>query len=87
MSYTHKMAEAADIRYGKRMEHVDFGRRWIGFSDGSEATYERLVSTMLAAALIAASRRRARECPRRRVVLRCTNFLRVDVAAAHPTPP
>ena len=85
MGYTHHMAEGADIRYGKRLERIDLGARRMSFRDGSTATYERLVSTIPLPVLVAASTDAPDDVRDAATVLRCTNFLRVDVAAKHPT--
>jgi protoporphyrinogen oxidase len=85
MAYTHNMAAGADIRFNTRLELIDFGRRWMGFSDGSTASYERVVSTIPLPVLIAASQDAPDSVRDAASSLRCTKFLRVDVAAAHPT--
>jgi protoporphyrinogen oxidase len=85
MAYTHRMAEGADIRYQTRLERIDFGKRGMGFSDGSEIAYERVISTIPLPALIAASADAPDSVRDAASLLRCTNFLRVDVAARHPT--
>ena len=85
MGYTHHMAEGADIRYGKRLERIDLAARHMAFADGTTATYERLVSTIPLPALVAASTDASDEVRDAAKVLRCTNFLRADVTAAHPT--
>jgi protoporphyrinogen oxidase len=83
-AYTHKLAEGASIRYRTSMERVNFSRRWLGLSDGSEATYERLVSTIPLPKLIAASEDAPAEVKEAAALLTCTSFLRVDVAVSHP---
>jgi protoporphyrinogen oxidase len=84
-AYTHRLARGANISYGNRVERVDLGRRWLGFSDGSEAEYEVLVSTIPLPALIAAAEDAPHGVREAASVLRCTNFLYVQVTAAHPT--
>ena len=46
LSYCHKMAAGADIRYGMKMEQIDFGKQLLRFADGTEMSYGRLVSTV-----------------------------------------
>jgi protoporphyrinogen oxidase len=84
-AYTHRLARGANISYGKRIERIDFGRRWLGFSDGTEAEYELLVSTIPLPTLIAAAEDAPPDVSEAASLLRCTNFLYVEVAAAHPT--
>lgn len=43
-SYTHKLAQGADIRYGMRLESINFGARSLRFENGTEVTYDRLAS-------------------------------------------
>jgi protoporphyrinogen oxidase len=83
-AYTHRLARGADIRYGKRLERIDFGRRRLGFSDGSEASYEVLVSTLPLPVLVAASEDAPDDVREAAALLRCTNFLYVQVAVSHP---
>ena len=83
-SYTHKLAEGASISYRSRMERIDFSRRWMGFADGGEANYERLVSTIPLPSLIAASEDAPAGVKDAAALLTCTFFLRVDVAVGHP---
>ncbi|MDQ1522064.1 MAG: hypothetical protein QOI55_3137 [Actinomycetota bacterium] len=85
MSYTHKMAADADIRYRMKLERINFARRWMGFADGSESTYEQVVSTIPLPRLIEASEDAPDSVRSAAAMLRCTNFLRVDVAAKHPS--
>ncbi len=84
-AYTHRLAKGATIRYRAKMERINFGRRWLGFSDGSQWTYERLVSTIPLPKLIAAAEDAPESGRKAAALLRCTSFLRVDVAANHPT--
>ena len=85
MAYTHRMAEGADIRYRADLERIDFGQRRLGFSDGSEIGYEHVISTIPLPVLIAASVDAPASVRDAAALLRCTNFLRVDVAVRHPT--
>jgi protoporphyrinogen oxidase len=83
-AYTHRLAEGASIRYESRMDRIDFSRRWMGFADGSEATYGRLVSTIPLPKLIGASQDAPASVKEAAALLKCTSFLRVDVAVRHP---
>jgi protoporphyrinogen oxidase len=83
-AYTHKLAAGADVRLRTRMERVHFGRRWLGFADGTEVTFDRLVSTIHLPELIAASEDAPDGVREAASLLRCTGFLRVDVAIKHP---
>jgi protoporphyrinogen oxidase len=85
MAYTHRMADGADIRYQTRLERIDFDKRRMGFADGAELAYEHVISTIPLPALIAASADAPDSVRDAASLLRCTNFLRVDVAARHPT--
>ncbi len=83
-AYAHKLARGATLSLGARMERVNLGRRWIGFADGTQTTYDRLVSTIPLPKLIAASEDAPDSVRQAAALLRCTEFLRVDVAVNHP---
>ena len=55
MSYTHKMAEGADLRLNTPVSGVDFSRRTLHFPHGSTTSYDNLVSTMFLKRLIGTS--------------------------------
>ena len=42
----HAMAAPVDVRFGRRVVHIDTGRRELQFADGSGAGYDRLISTL-----------------------------------------
>lgn len=84
-SYTHRLAEGARIEMRKKLERINFGRRWLGFSDGSSTRYQQLVSTIPLPALIEAAEDAPDSVREAASLLRCTNFLYVQVAANHPT--
>ncbi len=85
MAYTHRMAEGADIRY-RRPARADRPRQATHvLRRRRRATYEQLVSTMPLPAFVAAAVDAPDSVRDAAALLRCTNFLRVDVAAAHPT--
>jgi protoporphyrinogen oxidase len=84
MAYTHKMARGATIRLNCALEQVTFGARKLRFSDGSEVSYRRLVSTIPLKTLIQLSTDAPPGVRAAAKMLTCTNFLRVDVAVNHP---
>jgi protoporphyrinogen oxidase len=83
-SYCHKLADGADIRYGMRVEQVDLGKRLLRFTDGSEVSYERLVSTLPLPFLIDRSVDAPDDVRESASQLRSTQFYRIDVAINHP---
>ena len=46
LSYCHKLADGADIRYGMKLVQVDLGNQVLRFANGAEVNYRRLVSTI-----------------------------------------
>jgi protoporphyrinogen oxidase len=84
MAYTHKMARGAHIRLNCALTQVTFGSRQLRFSDGSEASYRRLVSTIPLKSLIHLSTDAPPAVREAAAKLTCTHFLRVDVAVNHP---
>jgi len=85
MGYTHKMAAGADIRYGHWVEQVDLERRILTFADGTEATYDHLISTIPLKQLVLRASGAPDTVHEAAATLRCTEFLRVDVAVDHPS--
>jgi protoporphyrinogen oxidase len=45
-NYTHKLARGARIQYGKKLVSINFGKRRLVFEDGTQSTWETLVSTI-----------------------------------------
>ena len=84
LSYCHKLAAGADIRYGKKLVQVDFGKQILSFADGSEFTYGRLVSTVPLPYLIKCSTDAPDDVREAAALLRSSQFYRVDVAVNHP---
>jgi protoporphyrinogen oxidase len=84
MAYTHKMARGADIRLNTALTGLTFGARRLRFSDGSEVSYRRLVSTIPLKLLIDLSSDAPTPVRDAAAKLTCTQFLRVDVAVNHP---
>jgi protoporphyrinogen oxidase len=85
MAYTHKMAKDATIRFNTPVQQVNFGARRLQLADGSIVTYDHLVSTMPLKRLIADSADAPDPVREAASTLTCTDFLRVDVTANHPT--
>jgi protoporphyrinogen oxidase len=84
LSYCHKLAAGADIRYGKKLVQVDFGKQLLRFADDSELTYGRLVSTVPLPYLIKCSTDAPDDVREAASLLRSSQFYRVDVAVNHP---
>jgi protoporphyrinogen oxidase len=85
LSYCHKMAKDADIRYGMKLVQVDFGKRILRFNDGSEVRYGRLVTTIpLPVLLLQCATDVPDDVKQAASLLRSSQFYRVDVAVNHP---
>ena len=82
-NYTHKLANNADIRYGMKLESHNFADRVLRFNDGSEANYERLVSTVNLPFLINSSDDAPAEVREAANMLVSSMFYRVDFAIDH----
>src|SRR5580765_4442949 len=52
-TYTHKLADGARIEYGKTLVFINFQKRLLGFSDGTKANFETLVTSLPLPVLIA----------------------------------
>jgi protoporphyrinogen oxidase len=85
VAFFKKLAQGAHIEYRKSLTWINFRKREMGFSDGSRATYEKLVSTIPLPVLIKCSQDAPADVHEANSVLRCTNFLLVEVGANHPT--
>ena len=83
LAYCHKLAKGADIRYGKKLTQVDFGKQQLRFADGSEVSYRRLVSTIPVPYLIKISTDAPDDVREAAALLRSSMFYRVDVAVNH----
>jgi protoporphyrinogen oxidase len=84
VSYCHKLAAGADIRYGMEVEQLDLGSQRLRFADGTEVSYERLVSTIPLPVLIDRSVGVPDDVRDAAAQLRSTHFYRIDVAVNHP---
>ena len=78
-------AKDARINYGRSLEWVDFGKRRLGFSDGSLVDYDALVSTLPLPVLIGLAEDVPADVREAAEALRCTNIYLVEVAANHPS--
>lgn len=86
ISYASELRRGARISHGKRMEAIDFDRRWLGFADGSEASWSgALISSLPLPVLIAAASSVPDDVREAADLLRCTELLLVEVSADHPT--
>lgn len=85
VAFLHHMASGARIEHEKRLERIHFGRRSLGFSDGTQAGYETLISTLPLPVLLAAGEDVPDDVREATALLRCSELLLVDVAASHPT--
>ncbi len=86
LAYAHRFAKGAQINYCKTVQRIHFGRRELRFHDGSEASYEALISTLPLPVLIKAAEDVPDDVRDAAAALRCTNFLQVEVAVRHPCP-
>lgn len=84
VAYARTLAEGANIRYGSRVERVDFAGRTIGFADGTEHAYTDLVSTMPLPKLIEAGTDVPDDVREAAARLRCTDLYLIEVVADHP---
>jgi len=84
LSYANRFAEGARIHYGKTLVRGNFGKRLLWFSDGTQEQYQQLVSSIPLPVLIQCSEDAPPDVRDAAMMLRCTNFLLVEVAANHP---
>lgn len=84
LSYCHKLAAGADIRYGKKLQQVNFSKQIVGFADGTELSYRRLVSSLPLPYLIQCSTDSPDDVREAASMLRSSQFYRIDVAVNHP---
>jgi protoporphyrinogen oxidase len=83
-SYCHKLAAGANIRYGMKLEQIDFGQQILRFADGTAVSYRRLVSSLPLPYLIKCSTDAPDDVREAASMLRSSQFYRVDVAVNHP---
>jgi protoporphyrinogen oxidase len=83
-AYCHKLADGANIRYNTKIDQVDFGSRILRLTDGTELSYDQLVSTIPLPYLISRSIDAPDEVREAASLLRSTQFYRIDVAVNHP---
>jgi protoporphyrinogen oxidase len=84
-TYTHKLARGAHIEYGKRLVFANLKKRLLGFQDGSQATFETLVSTLPLPVLIGCAEDAPSDVREAAKMLKATRLLLVRVAAKHPS--
>lgn len=82
-TYTHKIADGARIQYGKKLVVANFEKRVLGFADGTQATYDTLVSTLPLPVLIGCAEDAPAEVRDAASQLMATRLLLVRVAANH----
>ena len=83
LTYTHKLATDARIEYGKKLVHVNFGRKQLGFADGTKATYSTLVTTLPLPVLIACAEDAPLDVREAASVLMATRLILVRIGAKH----
>jgi len=81
-SFAKKLAEGANINYGKKFSYISFENKKIYFTDGSELAYEKLINTIPLPILIKQSDAPTvvKEAAAR---LSCSSVLIVNVIANH----
>jgi protoporphyrinogen oxidase len=85
ISFLRKIGAGARVEYAKNLNHIDFGKRKMKFTDGSTAEYETLVSTLPLPVLIRASAD-APDTVREAVeLLKTTRFWLFEITARHPS--
>ncbi|MGH7232563.1 MAG: protoporphyrinogen/coproporphyrinogen oxidase [Nitrospiraceae bacterium] len=84
LSYAKKFAEGARLHYRKTLIKINFSKQQMVFSDGTQIAYDNLVSTVPLPVLIECSEDAPKDVREAASVLRCTNFLLIEVAANHP---
>jgi protoporphyrinogen oxidase len=82
-TYTHKIAEGARIEYGRKLTAVNFKNRRLGFEDGTQASFETLVSTLPLPVLIQCAEDAPVDVRDAASQLMATRLLLVRVAANH----
>ena len=83
ISFARKFASGAHICCGKTVQTVNFGKRRLGFSDGTQSDYHTLVSTIPLPSLIDCAEDAPDQVREAASLLRCTSLLVVEVAATH----
>lgn len=83
LTYTHKLAEGATIEYGKKLVHVNFGKRELRFDDGTRASYSQLVSTLPLPTLIACAEDAPLDVRDAASTLMATRLILVRIGANH----
>lgn len=83
-SFAQKLAEGANVRYGKKLTRISFANKILYFADGTETTYDKLINTLPLPVLIQLSEAPA---PVKQVAaaLSCSSILLINIIADHPT--
>jgi protoporphyrinogen oxidase len=85
VAFLRKLAAGARVQYNRRVVAVNFTKRQLVFADGERTTYDTLVSTIPLPVLIGCSEDAPADVRQANSLLRCTNFLLVEVTANHST--
>jgi protoporphyrinogen oxidase len=85
LSFCDRFARDAQIHYGKTIVKINFGKRLLGFEDGSNNQYRKLVSTIPLPVLIKNSEDAPQDVRDAASLLRCTRFIGVEIAVNHPS--
>lgn len=84
ISFVKRMTSGANVRYGKKMSYISFSKKIIQFSDGTQATYSKLINTIPLPILIQQSDAPA-HIKQAASELSCSSVLLVNIVAEHPT--
>jgi protoporphyrinogen oxidase len=84
LSFLRKLAQGANVQYGKTLDRINFSKRQMHFADGSQAGYETLVSTLPLPVLIRCSEDAPDQVRQAVEQLKTTRLWLVDITARHP---
>jgi protoporphyrinogen oxidase len=84
-AYTHKLAAGARIEYNKKLTHINFGKKQLGFADGTKASYETLVTTLPLPVLFQCAEDAPDDVREAAAALKATRLLLVRIVANHPS--
>jgi protoporphyrinogen oxidase len=82
--YTHKLAAGANISYGKRLAGHNLADHLLRFEDGTQVTYDRLMTSVNLPFFIASSDDAPDDVREAAATLRSSQFYRLDFAVNHP---
>jgi protoporphyrinogen oxidase len=83
ISFARKLADGARIYCSKPLETINFSKRRMGFSDGTQSDYHTLISTIPLPTLIDCAEDAPDKVRQAASLLWCTSLLVVEVAANH----